>query len=138
MRNRAFLLAVALLLLSCSSKEVKQASPESKLSLEAFALAETIRTAFIKNDLPTLQDNSTPEGYKAITINRKPFDSIDLAFSPKWVEIEATQTTLNVAWKSRWVASGKTITDRGMAVFVLEGRPLKLSKIVRGNPFILP
>lgn len=136
MRNRAFLLALTVLLFSCSSKEVKPVSPESKISLEAFALAETIRTAFIKNDLLTLQDNSIPEGYKDITINRRPLDSVDLTFTPRWVEIESNQVTLNVAWKSRWTASGKVFADRGMAVFVLEGRPLKISKILRGNPFV--
>lgn len=138
MRNKVFLLAFIVLLFSCGSKEVKPVSPESKISLEAFALAETIRAAFIKNDLFSLQNNSTPEGYKDITVNRRPFDGVELTFTPRWVEIEGGQTTLNVAWKSRWTASGKVFTDRGMAVFVLEGSPLKVSKVLRGNPFIFP
>jgi hypothetical protein len=136
MRNRAFLLAFLVLLFSCGSKDVKPVSPESKVSLEAFALVETIRTAFVKNDLLTLQNNSTPEGYRDITVNRRLYDSVDLTFTPRWVEIEGSQTTLNVAWKGRWIASGKAFADRGMAVFLLEGRPLKISKILRGNPFI--
>lgn len=138
MKNSLFLLACLILFSSCSSKEVKPVSPESKTALEAFALAETIRTSFLKNDLLTLQNNSLPEGYKDITVNRRPFDSVDLTFTPRWVEIEKDRVILNVAWKSLWTASGKSFADRGMAVFVLEGSPLKIAKISRGNPFIFP
>jgi hypothetical protein len=138
MKNTVFLLSFLVLLFSCSSKEVKPVSPESKTALEAFSLAETVRTAFIKNDLLTLQNNSLPEGYTDITVNRRPFDSVDLTFTPRWVEIEKDKVILNVAWKSLWTASGKTFADRGMAVFVLEGSPLKIAKIPRGNPFIFP
>jgi hypothetical protein len=138
MKNTLLLLAFLGLLFSCSSKEVKPVSPESKTALESFALAETVRTSFMQNDLLTLQNNSSPEGYKDITVNRRPYDSVDLTFTPRWVEIEKNQVMLNVAWKSLWTASGKTFADRGMAVFVLEGIPLKIAKIARGNPFIFP
>jgi hypothetical protein len=45
---------------------------------------------------------------------------------------------LNITWKSKWTVQGKQLEDRGMAVFVMEGRPLKLSRIMRANPFVAP
>lgn len=141
MRKIAFLLTIliaAAFLFSCGKKEVKPVSQESKTAEEAFALTEKIRDAFIKNDRETIQKNATESGYKDITANKKSYDGIELAFTPRWVEIEQNKVMLNVTWKSKWTAGGKKAEDRGMAVFVMEGRPLKLSGIIRANPFIFP
>lgn len=126
------------LLFACGKKEVKQVSPDAKLSSEAFTLVEKIREAYVSKDLVTIQQNSTEAGYRDIMSNRSPYDSVSLTFTPRWVEIEKDQTTINVTWKSKWTAAGKTASDRGMAVIILEGAPLKVSKIVRGNPFVYP
>jgi len=136
MKKTVLFLLIAVLLISCGKKEVKQTSQESMTSVEAFGLVQTLKNAFIARDLAALQKNSTEDGYKDITANRKPFDSVELNFTPRWVEIEGIKTTLNVSWKSKWTASGKSAEDRGMAVFVLEGRPLKLAKIMMANPFV--
>lgn len=141
MRKFAFLLAIliaAAFLFSCGKKEVKPVSQESKTAEEAFALAEKIRDAFIRNDRDTIRRSSTDDGYKDITANKKSYESVELAFTPRWVEIEQAKVMLNVSWKSKWTAAGKDTPDRGMSVFVLEGRPLKLSGILRTNPFIFP
>jgi hypothetical protein len=141
MRKTALLLTIlfaAAVLCSCGKKEVKVASQESKTAEEVFALTEKIRDAFIKNDRDTLRISSTDGGFKDITANKKSYDSVELAFTPRWVEIEQTKVTVNVTWKSKWTAGGKKAEDRGMAVFVMEGRPLKLSGILRTNPFIFP
>jgi hypothetical protein len=45
---------------------------------------------------------------------------------------------LNVSWKGTWTVGQESFTERGMGVFLLEGAPLKLGKIVRGNPFKYP
>jgi len=138
MKRLILLLIMAAVLVSCGKKEVKQVSLESKTSQEAFALAETVRAAFVNKDLAALKNNSTEEGYKNITATKKAFDTADLAFTPRWVEIEGSQVLLNVTWKSVWASAGRSVSDRGMAVFVMEGRPLKLSKILRANPFLYP
>ncbi|TAN39868.1 MAG: hypothetical protein EPN25_09800 [Nitrospirae bacterium] len=139
MKRTAVLLFVVFILAACGGKkEVKQASPESVASAEAFALAETIREAFVKNDRVALQKNSTADGYRDITASKKGFDQIELAFTPRWVEISGSQLNLNVSWKSAWTNAGRKVEDRGMAVFVMEGKPLKVSKILRANPFIYP
>jgi uncharacterized protein YcfL len=138
MKKTVILLCAALLLFACSKKEVKPVSIESKTSVEAFTLADTIKNAFVKKDTETVQRNTTPEGYQDVMANTKPYDSVELSFTPRWVDIDGSQVTLNVSWKSTWTVSGKKLEDRGMAVFRMDGRPLKLTKIVRGNPFVVP
>ena len=108
------------------------------MTMEAFTLAETIKNAFIVKDNITLKKNSTESGYKDITADTRLFDSVELTFTPRWVEIEKNQLHVNISWKSTWIASGKSTAERGMAVFVMEGTPLKVSKILRANPFVMP
>ncbi len=127
-----------LLLLSCGKKEVKLVSPESKIVQEAFGLVETIRNAYIKNDRETLEKNSTNDGYRELIGAIKSFDSAELTFTPTRVEIENSAVSLNISWKGTWVVKDKKTEDRGMAVFVLEGMPLKLARVQRANPFRQP
>ena len=131
-------LSLVFLLVSCGKKEVKQVSEDSKITQESFMLADVIKNAYIKNDLPTLEKNTTKDGYKDIIEARKYFDSTDLSFTPHWVEIDGSIVNLQVSWKGTWTLKGKRIEDRGLAVFVMEGRPLKLAKVLRDNPFRKP
>jgi len=127
-----------LLLTSCGGKEVKPVSPESKLAQEAIVLAETIRNAYIKNDRETIEKHSTRDGYRELIGSIKSFDSVELTFTPTWVEVENSTVSLHVSWKGTWAAGGKRTEERGVAVFVLEGRPLKLVQVQRENPFRQP
>jgi hypothetical protein len=120
---------------SCGKGEVKKVSEDSKMATEAFSLAEKIREAYAKKDLSTIEKNSTREGFRTISSALKTFDSVDLTFSPVWVEIEDNVVHLNISWKGIWQKGGKTTEERGMAVFVLKGRPLKVDNILRANPF---
>jgi len=138
MKKILLLVLVGAMLVSCGKKEVKPVSQESKMTLEAFALAETIKNAFIVKDDITLKKNSTESGYKDITADTKVFDSIEITFTPRWVDIENNQLHVNISWKSKWVVSDKSTAERGMAVFVMEGTPLKVSRILRSNPFVMP
>ncbi len=131
-------LIVVLFLTSCGKKEVKPVSLESKITQEAFGLAETIRNAYIKNDRETLGKYSTKDGYRELIGAIKSFDSVELTFTPAWVEIENSVVSLHVSWKGTWVVGGKKTQERGIAVFVLEGRPLKLAQVQRENPFRQP
>ena len=138
MKKIVLLLLASLLLLSCGGKkEVKQVTQESKAATEAFGVAETIRNAFVKKDSATIQRNATEAGFKDITAGRQVFDSVDITFTPRWVEIEGDKILVNISWKSTWMRSGIKSDERGMAVFVMEGNPLKVTKILRANPFIL-
>lgn len=134
----ASLLLILFAIASCGKKEVKNVSHESKVSQEAFSLAEVLRTSYMKRDFTAIAEISTQEGYRNILDNIRHFDTVDLTFTPKWVELEKQKLYLNVAWKGVWTVSGETVRERGMAVFLFEGSPLKLSKVVRGSPFIYP
>ena len=138
MKKILLLVLVGAMLVSCGKKEVKPVSQESKMTLEAFALAETIKNAFIVKDDITLKKNSTESGYKDITANTRVFDSVEITFTPRWVDIENNKLDVNISWKSKWVVSDKSTAERGMAVFVMEGTPLKVSRILRSNPFVMP
>jgi len=139
MKKTSLILLVVLLLAACGGKkEVKAVSPESATYTEAATLAETIRSAFVSNDRVTLQKNSTEQGYRDITSSKKMFDQLELTFTTRWFEIEQDQVLLNVSWKSVWINAGKKTEDRGMAVLMMEGKPLKVSKVLRANPFIYP
>ena len=125
-------------LISCGKKEVKPASPESKITQEAFSLIETIRNAYINNDRETLERSSTKDGYRELIGAIKNFDKSELAFTPTWVAIKDSVVSVNVSWKGTWISGGKRTEDRGLAVFVLEGSPLKLTQVQRDNPFRQP
>ncbi|MCL5023139.1 MAG: hypothetical protein M1497_07210 [Nitrospirae bacterium] len=119
-------------------KEVKRESEESRTAQQAFAVAETLRTSYVQKDFGAVSESCSKEAYKAFMNSLKYFDSVELEFTPMWVEIDKTKVYLNVSWKGNWVVGKDTVSERGMAVFQLEGRPLKLTKIVRGSPFSYP
>ncbi len=136
MKKITLLLLASILLVSCSGKkEIKQVSQESKTATEAFGIAEMIKNAFVKKDSTTIQRHTTDAGFRDIMAGSKVFDSVDITFTPRWVEIEGDQMLVNISWKSTWILSGRKTDERGMAVFVMEGNPLRVTKILRANPF---
>jgi|WetSurMetagenome_2_1015567.scaffolds.fasta_scaffold170083_2 hypothetical protein len=131
-------LFVLLLLVSCGKKEVKPVSPESKIAQEAFQLAEKLKEAYINKDKAALEENTTTDSYKELTAAIRYFDKADLTFTPTWVEIKDSAVSLTVSWKGTWTVGGKMIEERGLAIFILEGQPLKLAQVKRENPFSQP
>lgn len=140
MKVKIMLVFVILSILSAcgGKKEVKQVSMESKIAQEAVSVMESIRELYVKKSLPPIVERATQEAYKEIIDSIKHFDSAELTFTPRYVEIDQTKVYLNIAWKGTWSIGKETFRERGMAVFLLEGRPLRLSKILRGNPFKYP
>lgn len=138
MKRIALLLIALVVFISCSSKDVKQETDESKTAKEAFAVAEAVRDAYLKRDLSAIENNTTKEGYREMLGAIKNFDKAELLFSHKWVEIDKGVVSLKIAWSGTWVVSGQASEERGTAIFVFEGSPLKLSRILRTNPFRQP
>jgi hypothetical protein len=136
--KRIILLTLIVFLFSCGKEEVKKVTEESIIAQEAFGLAETIRTAYLDDDRKTLENNSTKNGYIELIGAIKSFDSAELTFTPTWVEIEDSVVKLSIYWKGIWTVSGDKKEERGLAVFVFEGRPLKLAQVLRENPFRQP
>ena len=139
-RILVLLTVLSLLLLSAcgGDKEAKKVSPESLLAQEAFELAETLKSAYVEKDRARLEVHSTESGYRELIGSMKNFDSAELSFTPTWVEIQDSTVHLTLSWKGTWSMKGKTTEERGMAVFVFEGTPLKLSQVQRANPFRQP
>jgi hypothetical protein len=135
-----FLLTVLsfLLLPACGGKEAKKVSPESLLAQEAFELAETLKKSYVEKDRASLEAHSTESGYRELIGSMKSFDSAELSFTPTWVEIQDATVHLTVSWKGTWSMNGKTTEERGLAIFVFEGTPLKLNQVQRANPFRQP
>lgn len=141
MRTFLSLLLVATLAvtLSCGGKkEVKKASPDSEVATEVFDLVEALRDAYVRRDAKAMERSATREGYRSIMSAIKPFDHAELECNPVWIEIEGSEVRVNVSWKGKWHRSGKSTDERGMAVFVMRGKPLRLDAILRANPFAYP
>lgn len=133
-----FMLVSLLFPVGCGKKEVKPVTQESKTAQEAFELAATIKKAYEEKDKSALEEHTTAEGYRELISAMKSFDSAELTFTPTWVEIKDSSVSLNISWKGAWTVRGTVTNESGLAVFVLEGSPLKLSKILRENPFRQP
>jgi len=139
MKKALILLLIAVLpLLSCGKKEVKKVTEESKTAQEAIALAEEIKEAYLKKDLAVIEKDTTKEGYIELLGARKSFDKAELAFSSKWIEIEKTAVSMKIAWSGKWVVGEQVSEERGTAIFIFKGSPLKLSRVLRANPFRQP
>ncbi|HSW63033.1 MAG TPA: hypothetical protein VLH56_06980 [Dissulfurispiraceae bacterium] len=136
------ILALMLILLffvaACGKKEVKKPTADSILATEAFALAEKVRAAYGARDMSALQENTTPEGYKAIAEQMKRFDSVTLEFKPLLFDIRDGKMTLYVSWTGVWKKQGQTFDERGLVILGLKGRPLKVDDVQRASPFRYP
>ena len=135
----SYILAL-IILYSCGGgdKEIKKISEDSLAAKEAFKFAETLKKAYVENDLKRLEELTTRDSYMELISIIKPFDKANLTFTPTWVEISGSTINLTISWKGTWFIKDKTKEDKGIAIFVLEGKPFKLAKILRANPFSQP
>ncbi|HWR90414.1 MAG TPA: hypothetical protein VN260_09145 [Dissulfurispiraceae bacterium] len=136
------LIAIVILCLfavSCGKKEVKKTvSEDSRVATEAMQVVEKLREAYTAKDLHAIERVTTRDGFNLIRGSIKNFDRVDLQFNPVLVEIESGTANVNVSWKGTWSREGKTTEERGMTVFVLKVRPLRVDNIMRSNPFSYP
>lgn len=138
MKKSVLLLIAFLMLFACGTEQVKPPSEDSELALQAFALTESLRDLYTKKDFDSMAELFTADSYREFKAGLRPFESVELKFTPRLVEIENDRITLNVSWQGMWLFMGRTISERGMMVLELEGRPLKITRILRGSPFIHP
>jgi len=134
----AVVLIMAVLAASCGKKAVKRVSEDSKIATETFAVVDAIKKAYLKRDLLEIEKNTTKDGFREINSMMKSFDSAELDFNPVLVEIEEGTVSYNVSWTGTWTKDGKTTQERGMAIFMLKGAPLKVDAVLRANPFKYP
>ena len=129
---------VLVFLVSCGKSEVKQVTEDSKTAKEAFTLINAIKDAYVKRDLKSIEGLTTRDGYRTVLGAMKNFDSAELTFNPAFVEIDGEMVNVNISWKGVWKKDRRTIDERGMAIFILKERPLKVHNILRANPFRYP
>lgn len=131
-------LIISLTAISCGKKEVKVVTEDSRIATEAITLIQTVKEAYVKRDLKTIEKNTTKDGFRTISGSMKMFDSAELAFNPVLVEIKDDVVRVNISWRGTWKQAGKSIQERGMGVFILKGKPLRVDNILMANPFVHP
>ncbi len=137
---RTFILALVLALLAACADEVKKPSEDALMAEEAFGVAEGMRRAYVEKNFRGMKKYSTEDAYAEIARDIKKFKNVELEFKPRWVEIKADGALhLYVSWNGSWtLGGGREEQRRGMALFELRGRPLKLAGIIRSSPFREP
>jgi hypothetical protein len=68
----------------------------------------------------------------------KNFESVEMTFNPALVEIYGDMLHVYVSWNGVWKRGDNTIEDRGLAVFAMKEKPLKLDDVLRASPFNKP
>jgi hypothetical protein len=138
MKRLAFLFLLVAMFSSCE-QEIKKPTEDTLLSKEAISMAEGLRDAYVRKAFTEMRKYCTGKGYESIRAGILDFDSVELDFTPKWVEIEEDGSVfLNVSWEGKWALGDFEKDSKGMAVFRLKGRPLRVEEIVRGSPFVQP
>ncbi|MBF0319262.1 MAG: hypothetical protein HQL01_05600 [Nitrospirae bacterium] len=138
MRKAIILILALFTITSCGKKEVKVQPGESVKAKSAIEKLEKLREYYVRKDADALRSVITPEGFKAIASSMKNFDSVELNFSPRWVDIKDDTIIVLAAWDGTWKLSGQSITEKGSAMFLFTGTPLKLDAILRDSPFVYP
>ena len=130
---------LAALAAGCSS-DAKKPTEDSVIAMEALSLVEGLRTAFETRDFSSMARFCTNEAYRSIAGALKSFDSVELSFTPKWVEInrDGDAVEILVAWKGIWVTGDKSEEKDGTVLFSIGGKPLKVREIKRLSPFSQP
>ncbi len=131
-------LAVTLSIISCGKKKVKPVPAESRRVQESIQRIDEIKDAYLRKNTTVLKSLTTPDGYREIIAKMKNFDSAELHFTPKWVDIKGDSIYLYISWTGTWKLNQRVLSERGFAAFVLEGNQQLLDRILRESPFSYP
>ena len=74
------------MVVGCSSNK-KEPTEDSLIAMEALDMVESLRAAYVKRDFSSMARYCTRDTYKRITGRLKSFDTAELKFTPKWIEI---------------------------------------------------
>ncbi len=136
LRRLSFFLGLSLIILfSCSKDEIKRPSQEAIIAKEAMDIVNSIKDAYMANDDEKLKQLINSEQvFQSISLSERP---ASLEFLFRWVDIFDSKVDVYVSWKGLWKKGPEEVEQKGFALFVLEGKPFKLKKILRENPFLL-
>ncbi len=133
------LLFLLITTMNACSKEVKRPSEESIIAKEAMEVVLEIKEAYMNKDRERLEKLLVS---KEVMDNFSFFDIPgEMEFIFRWIDIYDSKADVYVSWKivpaSPLAGDVSTQELKGLCLFVLEGRPFKLKKILRENPFKL-
>ena len=135
------LAALALVLLACGSQE-KRPSQDVLLAEQAAKHIERLRSEYASMSMSGLEALCSAEAYEAIEsdLRRHGLSPVTIEFVPEWIEISVEGTiSVRVGWSGTWKLSrGEEARDKGKAVFVLGGRPMRLQELKGMSPFAAP
>lgn len=137
MKKIIFFLTFITLFVACSKGEVKRPSEEAIIAKEAMEFVRALKEAYMDGDEEKMKEMLVSEEVlKNFSMEDKPYL---LEFTFRWIEIKEPErkAEVYVTWQGVWKKAGQENEARGFCLFVLEGRPFKLSKILRENPFKL-
>ncbi len=128
--------------LGCSSKPPRYPEDHARFT-RIVAAVETIRSAYVEEDIQTIQDLLLPlealkRFEKEVERDFQVFSSISLDFSIERVNIREELITVHVQWQGEWEKSeGQTpIHVRGHGILELSGNKVILLAAVGGDlPF---
>ncbi|MBF0459615.1 MAG: hypothetical protein HQK99_17140 [Nitrospirae bacterium] len=138
MRKTVLFFLFIVIISSCSKKEVKVQPGDSIRARAAIEQLQKIREYYVSKDAEGLRSMTTSEGFKTVAANMNNFDSAELKLSIRWVDIKDNSTVVLAAWDGQWKQSSQSMTEKGTAMFVFTGTPLKLDAILRDSPFNYP
>ena len=132
------LICVLALAAGCSKKQIKPVPEGAAYFNKANNIVQALGSGYAAKNAPAIKAVSTDKGFNEIVPNFGRFDSAHITFATKWINVGNKNVIVNVAWKGVWTKNGKKDSQQGMAVFELEGHPLKFNSVLTGNPFIYP
>ncbi len=134
--KKNILIAVSLVILffGCSKKEEIKPSEDSLMSLEAISVVNVVKAAYQEKNRDVLQ-NRLDALLAENVLQGLVFEKADLRFTTRVIRIKGPAVTVQMNWQGTWEINGKAIKNRGIAGFVLEGRPMRLKQINGDNPF---
>jgi hypothetical protein len=140
-RTAVFLLALLTLVLSsCATEEKRGPSEDVLLTDRALEVVEHVRAVYARGDVKAMKPLFTEEGYSRMVRDVKKFESVELEFTPRWVEIKADGAVhVQVVWEGTWDLGDNWVEVRdGMVTFVLEPGKWLIRDLKLTSPFGQP
>lgn len=136
----AIIAAMAVLaLIACAGDSETPPSIDGELTQESVDLLEAVKNAYVSKNMSDMEQYCFPEAYASILRDLRKFKSASLTMEPRWVEIrEGGAVFITMQWEGVWKLDKSEEKRQGIALFELNGKPLKLKSIVRGSPFGQP
>jgi hypothetical protein len=127
------------ILAGCSGNK-KKPTEDSIIAMEALSTVDELRSAYESKKFSEMARHLSTETYRKVTGNLKSFESVELGFTTRWIEInrDGDLVDMLVMWQGKWETGKGTVEKDGSVQFILKGKPLKIVKIKRLSPFRQP